>query len=195
MAKCFEFLTSTLLVSFKDCGLKHLTKWGNSWFIGFWVISCFKSSTGRISQGEKLHWCYGKHQERQVFVIEEGTVNCDYCPKSGSNKVCPINSDFWLLLVQIFRIPLRKLMKLHFSHLIVNLEKWPKSPGYTTEYIEYLNSWWHQRRHCHRASWGSGVRCLTRGLIEIITRTAISVNWPLGAFITQISLKCHTKSK
>ena len=53
--------------------------------------------------------------------------------------------------------------------------------------------------YCHRASWGSGVQSLTRGLIEIITRTAISVDWLLKVFIAQFSqflsfsFKCHTK--
>ena len=45
---------------------------------------------------------------------------------------------------------------------------------------------------CHRASWGSAVRCKTRVRIERITRTAVLFDLPLGAFIAQISCNsCH----
>ena len=46
--------------------------------------------------------------------------------------------------------------------------------------------------YCHRASWGSVVRCKTRDRIERITRTAVLFDLPLGAFIAQFSCNsCH----
>ena len=52
--------------------------------------------------------------------------------------------------------------------------------------------WSTSGRYCHRASWGSAVRCKTRDRIERITRTAVLDDLLLGAFIAQFSCNsCH----